>query len=176
MDSLFHEIDNSLKKHNISMILIGGHAMQAYGIVRQTLDVDLLAMDKDVPKIKDIMKLNGYNLLGETENFLRFHNPESTMMDIDILLVDPSTFEMLYDSGSSFDANFGKWRIPSPAHFIALKIHAVKNNPHRETRDVADIVDILRKTGSEISTENLRRICEKYGPEGIYEKIRKFVS
>jgi hypothetical protein len=173
MDRLYPEINGALTEQGIRLILIGGYAMQAYGIVRQTLDMDWLAKDEDVAGIKDIMKKNGYNLLGETDNFMRFRNPESGVMDIDILIVDPGTFEMLYDSGSTFDTNFGKWRIPSPAHFIALKLHAVKNNPHRETRDIADIVDVLRKKGKEISSEDLRRLCDKYGPEGIHEKIRR---
>jgi hypothetical protein len=176
MDSTFPELYNSLTKHDIRMMLIGGHAMQSYGVVRQTLDVDLLAMDEDVPKIREIMKNNGCVLLAETENFLRFHHQESGMMDIDVLLVDCPTFGALYDSGSTCDTFFGKWRIPSPAHFIALKLHAVKNNPLRETRDVADIVDILRKSGNSISQEELKLLCEKYGPEGIHEKIRRHLS
>jgi hypothetical protein len=176
MDSSFSELYKSLSEHNIKALLIGGHAMQAYGVVRQTLDIDWMAKDDDVPKIKEIMKNSGCVLLAETENFLRFHHQESGMMDIDILLVDCATFGALYDSGCNVDTPFGKWRIPSPSHFIALKLHAVKNNPLRETRDVADIVDILRKTGSSISQDDLKLLCEKYGPEGIYETIRRHLS
>ncbi len=176
MDPLFPEIYHSLVAHNIRTMLIGGHAMQAYGIVRQTLDIDWMAKDADVPKIREIMKCLGYDLLKETENFLRFHHQKTGMIDIDVLLVDARTFEMLYDSGCICDTPFGKWRIPSPAHFIALKLHAVKNNPLRETRDIADIVDILRKTGSRVSQDDLKLLCEKYGPEGIYEKIRRHLS
>lgn len=173
MDYLYPEIYDDLTEHGIRLMLVGGHAMQAYGIVRQTLDIDWMAKDEDVPKIREVMKNNGCVLLAETENFLRYHNPETGVMDIDVLIVDPETFKILYNSGSTFDTTFGKWRIPSPAHFIALKLHAIKNDSKREIRDIADIVYVLRKKGSEISTENLRQLCDKYGPEGIYEKIRR---
>lgn len=176
MDSSFPDLYKSLAEHNIKTLLIGGHAMQAYGVVRQTLDMDWLAMDEDVPKIKDVMKYNDYDLLAETDNFLRFRHQESGMLDIDVLIVDRKTFEMLYNSGSTLETPLGKWRIPSPAHFISLKLHAVKNNPLRETRDVADIVDILRMVGSGISQDDLRQLCEKYGPGGIYDRIRRHLS
>lgn len=175
MKKVFEKLHKSLVRRQLKVILIGGHALQGYGIVRQTLDIDWLIQENDIPEIKEMMRENGYRLIAETENFLRFHHGEGNILDIDMLVVNQDTFANLHDEGHSIKIAADTWRIPSPAHLIALKMHATKNNPKRQNRDVPDIVEIIRKTGDQVSDEELKRLCQKYGSEDIFRKIRSFL-
>ena len=174
MQQNFERLARQFKKENLNVLLIGGYALQAFGIFRHTIDVDLLLPDADVPVLKNIMKKEDFGLIAETKNFLRFHREQSPARDIDILLVGKRTFDNLYDSSVSLHIMGGDWKVPQPAHFIALKLHAIKNNPRRESRDIADIVEIMEKT-KKVPREKLRTICDKYGPEGVFQRIERYL-
>ena len=176
MKKVFEKLHKGLVRRQLKVILIGGHALQGYGIVRQTIDIDWLIKENDIPEIKEMMRENGYRLIAETENFLRFHHGEEDILDIDMLVVNDDTFASIHDEGHSIKIADETWPIPSPAHLIALKIHAMKNNPKRQNRDIPDIVEIIRKTGDQVSDEELRRLCQKYGAEDIYQKIKGFLK
>jgi len=173
MDALLDDLAKAIVVRNLHVLLIGGHALQAYGIVRQTLDIDWITPDEDRDALKEMMIEKDFTLLAQTENFLRFHHQKTGVMDIDVLLVDRKTFQVMYDAGTDYKHGTLQWRIPSPGHLIALKLHAIKNNPRREARDVADILDLIRSSENKVSLEDLCQLCRKYGPEGIYQRIEK---
>ena len=173
MAAFLDDLSEALARPNLHVLLIGGHALQAYGITRQTLDIDWITSDEDIAVIRKIMIEKGFGILAQTENFLRFHHQKTGVMDIDVLLVDRKTLQIMYDAGTDYRYGNMQWRIPSPLHLIALKLHAIKNNPRRESRDVADILDLIRLTENKISVEDLHQLCRKYGPEGIYQRIEK---
>ena len=91
------------------LLLIGGYALQAYGVVRQTMDVDVLVSKTDL-----------------------------------------SVFEKA---------------------LVALKLHAMHNNPRREVRDLPDIIALLQANPDAVGETELRDLCYRYGPEGIWERI-----
>ena len=65
-----------------------------------------------------------------------------------------------------------KFRVPSLNHLIALKLHALKNNlPHRELRDLRDIIELVKQHKIDVKTESFRNLCQKYGTEEVYKKI-----
>ena len=172
MAGLFDTLGERLSQGNIGFLLIGGRALQAYGIVRQTLDVDWLATDGDIGKIKEIMRGEGYRVVSETASFLRFRHKATGVIDVDVLLVDAATFGAIDKEARATGDRSRLWRVPCPAHLVALKLHAIKNDASRESRDAADIIELIRVTGGQVSDETLRGLCERYGPDGIYERIQ----
>ena len=65
-----------------------------------------------------------------------------------------------------------KFTVPSLHHLIALKLHAIKNNPKiRLTRDLPDIVNLIRINELNVKNEKFKELCLKYGTEDIYHKI-----
>ncbi len=66
-------------------------------------------------------------------------------------------------------------RVPSLIHLIALKLHAVKNNPERENRDIGDIVELLKANPGKLPLTDLKSVCAGYGPESIFTKIERYV-
>lgn len=58
MKTALDVLSRAIKAKPIRLLVIGGHAMQIYGVIRQTLDVDCLVTDKDLPDILELFKRN----------------------------------------------------------------------------------------------------------------------
>ncbi len=153
-------------------LLIGGLALQQYAVVRQTLDVDCLICDADRDKIVEAFKTEGFAVTAETESFVRLHHESVYMMDLDLLLVDAETLSEMLRESLPVTIGSRDLRVPCLAHVIALKLHAVRNDPKRELRDLSDIVELLRANPDAVTSEELERLSGKYGPDGAVDKIR----
>ncbi len=156
----------------LTLLLIGAHALQELGVARQTFDLDLLIAETDKDALATLIESEGYGSVAETENFQRFSHPAAERMDVDVLFVDPSTFEKLDADSAPAKVGASALRIPSPAHFIALKLHAIRNDPKREARDLGDITELLRARSEALAPEELEEICRAHGPQGVYSKLK----
>jgi len=62
--------------------------------------------------------------------------------------------------------------VVSPEHLAALKIFAMKNNPDRSLRDMADIEYLLGLSGTDV--EMVKGYFERYGQlERFYEITKR---
>ena len=57
-------------------------------------------------------------------------------------------------------------------HLIALKLHAIRNNPAREAGDLGDIARLLRANPGALSARELAALCTQVGPSGIETKLQ----
>jgi hypothetical protein len=166
---------DGLTGRGLSALLIGGNALPAYGIVRQTLDVDCLMVDADTEALAQVMEPNGYAEKDRTENFVRYSHSSPSLMDLDVVLVDRSTFQKMFRASNVYRIGDRDVRVPSMAHLIALKLHAMRNKPEREKKDMRDILDLLEKNRHIVSVRELRALCRQYGPEDIEVKLGDFL-
>ena len=157
------------------LLIIGGHAMQVYGVIRQTLDVDCLVTDKDLPALRELLTNAGYREVSGTDNFVRFRHKSPYLMDMDVLLVDASTFDHLHQNSREYSIDAPGLRMPALQHLIALKLHALKNAPARETKDLPDILELLKRNPSVLSEKEFACLCERFGPAGIMKKIKQWL-
>ncbi len=155
--------------------MIGGFALPVYGLARQTNDVDCLVTQTDEPGLAGILADLGCEAIQRTSAFVRYRHPDLVLMDVDIMLVDRETFEKMYQKSGVHQVGETEWRIPSVAHLIALKLHAIKNHPQREPKDLADIVALLTENTGIVTGEELRQLCERYGPAGMYRKLEDYL-
>ena len=65
---------------------------------------------------------------------------------------------------------------PALSHLIALKLHAIRNNPAREPGDLGDIARLLLANPNTLSTDQLRALCTQFGPPGIAAKLQALSS
>jgi len=57
-----------------------------------------------------------------------------------------------------------------PEHLIALKIFAMKNDPDRSFREMADIQQLMNHTSQSLDIDEVKGYFEKYGQlEKFYE-------
>jgi len=170
---LLDTLDRKAEEYGVQFIVIGGHAVNAYGERRQTGDLDILVREGDQKTWETLLTSMRYALFHCHKAFLQFSPPESEVWPIDAMLVDDRTFDGLL--AESREVNFGgdrNVRVPSIEHLIALKLNVLKQvGKERELKDLADIVALVRIGGLNVKDEKFRLLCKKYGTLPIYEKI-----
>lgn len=171
MKSSLDNIAEAAQRLDGRLLLVGGYALQAYHVVRQTMDVDVLVSQADSSALAEALAAIGYHATAQTEVFTRFRGPTIYQADIDVLAVDSATFSRLAADAGSLNLRPNQFAVPALAHLVALKLHAVRNNPRREARDLADIVALLQANPDAVPDTDLRDLCRRYGPEGIWERL-----
>lgn len=152
-------------------LLIGGRGLEAHGYVRNTRDLDLLVpLDLSI-RMTETLRGFGYARTAETAIFSRWISPDPSHEDLDLLYVDPDTFRKLDADAVTFVVGETEVRVPSVGGMVALKLHAMRNNPGRIPRDTLDIQALLRLRPTELDLVSLRELCERYGPSGIFDSI-----
>lgn len=154
-------------------LLIGGLALPAYGVVRQTLDVDCVAAADAAPKLHRVLIAAGYEEAGSSETVARYRHASPMLLDVDLMLVDRETYDKLLRDSRAWPPEQNRWRVPSLPHLAALKLHAIKNNPDRRGKDVGDIADLVRRHPKALARDEMRELCERFGPANIFEEIEK---
>ena len=162
-----------LELRGIRFLLIGGRGLEAHGYVRNTRDVDLLISLAERDEIGKGLCDFGYVLRVETSIFSRWRCPDPEVEDIDLLYVDPGTFAKLDADAVEMDLGNLVVRVPSVAGMVSLKLHAMRNNPERRPRDSSDIQAILLLHPQALGLEELRGLCERYGPPSIYDELKR---
>jgi hypothetical protein len=171
MKTVLEILATDFPKQDVRVLLIGGWALQAYGVVRQTVDVDCLIAETSIDKAERILLQCGYKEKARTENFARYSHPALYLMDVDVLFVDAQTFEKMLSESRVYAMDSGDVRVPCLAHLVALKLHAIKNNPGRQVRDMGDIVEMIRANPEEFKPGELEELCRRYGPENLYSAL-----
>ena len=157
------------------ILIVGGHALTAHGVMRQTIDVDCLVAAEDHAALAEVLTRSGYHVCGQSENFARYAAKTADLPEVDVLLVDVATFQELQRNSVPLRRGPHEFRVPGVAQLIALKMHAIRNEPRREARDLGDIAELLRLNPGAIDAKRLREISEKFGPPGMTEKLQDFV-
>ena len=95
-------------------------------------------------------------------------------MDLDFMFVDKETMEKIIKDGKETSIAKQKFIVPSLFHLIALKLHSIKSNPSlRKTRDLPDIIELVKVNKIDVKKKDFRKICLMYGTEELYSEILK---
>jgi hypothetical protein len=156
----------------LKFLLAGGHAVNYYGISRQTGDIDLIA-NKDAKK--DWLELLGkldYTSFQDDDRFSRFKSNYIAAWPIDLMYVDTKTFETLLTNSKEGDLGVVKARFVSAKHLATLKIHALKHyQPHREPKDYGDLLALLETNQTGFTEDELKAVCLRYANLELYDRI-----
>ena len=101
----------------------------------------------------------------------RWRAADPAIEDLDLIYVDPATFDKLNRDAVTISYDELSIRVPSITGMIALKLHAMRNQPDRTIRDTQDIQAMLHLHPQAVALDDLRALCERYGPLGIFDKI-----
>ena len=157
------------------ILLIGGYALQAYGVSRQTMDVDVLVSEAYAGAVDTALQRAGYSQLVRSEIFVRYRHPSMAVEDVDVLYVNDDTAKRMSERATPWVSGEATYLVPALSHLVAMKLHAIRSNPQREPRDFADIVELVRANPGDLGQDELHALCEKYGPEGVWEKFEEIL-
>lgn len=161
------------ESRDMPFLLIGGHAINAYGFSRNTGDLDLLicrdAKDDWTQLLERLQYEGGQN----DSRFARFRPKNLDNWPIDLMLVDSETFQKMLTESTEQEFAGIQIKVISPEHLVILKIHALKHfQEHRFTKDYNDLINILRSKLVDLSLEEIQKICQRYATEELFLKIR----
>jgi predicted nucleotidyltransferase len=161
----------------LKYLVIGGHAVNAYGIPRTTIDVDFLVQREERDRWMVLLNREGFSLAHDGGNFLQFSPPYGTEWNLDLMLVNDSTFTKLQTAAKQVHMLGIATFVPSVEHLISLKLHALRfGPPHRYDKDLVDVLTLIRATEIDVHAESFKEIIEQFGTPEIYERILKATS
>lgn len=161
----------------MAFLLIGGHAVNAYGVQRQTGDIDLIVKSSQRKAWEDLFLKIRYQSDQCDNRFIRYRPDTIAAWPIDLMLVDDETFGKLYSDANLVDLGVVTVRVVSPQHLVTLKLHALKvYQEHRYAKDYNDVIQLLRHACPQLRNETLRELCVRYADAALYEKLSRDLS
>ena len=175
-EELFKKLSTEFETAKIPFLLIGGYALNAYGYSRATRDVDFMMISSDFDKAKQIVQRCGYRQYVHKDLCARFVDHEKQWPPLDLVFVEKETFQNIIKEAKNVEIMGRKLLVPSAEHLIALKLHAIKNDPQREAKDLSDIFEIIKATGLDVSSPKFKDFCLKFGNAALYERIQRWAG
>ena len=166
----FQLLIDFFERERIDYALIGAFALKAYGYTRATQDVDFIARQKDQKKIIANLESLGFETFYSSTGYSNHLHPLSGLGRIDFVYVKGDTAESIFKEAVRI-LLFDNLTVPvvRPEHIVALKVFAMKNDPDRALREMADIKELLSLP--EINLQEVREYFEKYGQMERYYDI-----
>lgn len=166
----FQLLIDFFERERIDYALIGAFALKAYGYTRATQDVDFIVRQKDRKKIIANLESLGFETLYSSTGYSNHLHPLSGLGRIDFVYVKGDTAESIFKEAVRillFD-NLTVL-VVRPEHIVALKVFAMKNDPDRALREMADIKELLSLP--EINLQEVQKYFKKYGQMERYYDI-----
>jgi hypothetical protein len=126
----FRAIIDVLEKEKFDYAICGGMAMAIHGFLRATIDIDVVLLNQDIPKLKIILRDKGYLLesnpmqLGNGDTIIhRITKVDKSSEDylmLDILEVTEALQEV-WQNRKRIDWNFGSISVVNKAGLIFMK-------------------------------------------------------
>ena len=170
--SIFNFVASLFKRYRIRGVLVGGYALIANNVQRMTFDIDFLVTSGDYDKIEHEFLNAGYSLFNRQTAFVQLKSSVHGLRDIDFLLADRHTIDIIIQHGKSVSIAGEEFPVPSPLHLIQMKLHSIAGNSKREMKDLPDIVQLMKANMIHPSDARIRELFDKYKLAGIYTRIK----
>jgi hypothetical protein len=160
------------EREKVSFALAGAFALHAYGLSRATVDLDFIVETSARERLVPFLESLGYETLHASAGYSNHLHPDSHFGRVDFIYVAGETARRVFaEPGASL--RFGKHElsVPRAEHLVAMKVHAMKNDPARSLQEMADIRFLLGLPG--IDTAAVAGYFEKAGLLEKYDEIKR---
>ena len=157
----------------VRVLIIGGNALIAYGSERLTQDCDCAVIALEERDFATELGKLGYVLDDRLGSFSRYVHLSRRRPVVDLMLLDAQTFEKLWLESREVELDGQSLRAPKPLHLVALKLHALKENPERMGKDWEDIKYLLETARGEWTREELAELAARYASEEILALLKQ---
>ena len=163
---------NFFNTYHMDHALIGGFALKAYGYLRATQDVDFIVRQADQSKIIKFLESLGFETLYRSTGYSNHRHALTGLGQIDFVYITGETATTIFSQSQRISIlKDVELPVVRPIHLVALKIFAMKNDPHRRLREMADIEFLM--TLPEIEDEEIKACFEKHGLLRDFKEIIK---
>lgn len=165
---------DGFERKGIQHALIGGFAMGALGVPRATEDIDFMVHRSDLLKLDELMSGLGYRKFFGTENATQYEHPDAAWGGVDFIhafreislgMLGRARMSPIFSGRRSI-------KVLEPEDVIGLKVQALANNPKRETRELADIEDLLRAHRNQLDWKRLEEYFALFDRSSLLKSLR----
>jgi len=161
---------DAIKKSNVHCLMIGGLAMNQYGFVRATSDVDFMMVGDDLPVMRTCMMETGFQNIVVRDNVVFFRRPGINVR-VDFLQIDRDTMNKLWVRSQEARVGDHIVHIPAPFDMIAMKLFALKQDwPRRMVKDVPDILFLIKTRNMNLDRD-IKPLAQEFADDAIYGRI-----
>jgi len=152
--------------------IIGGHAVNHYGVIRATQDIDFMIASPQADAVRQIMRDAGFTNIAMHETVMFFSRPDSPLR-VDFLKIAPDTMQKLMANAVKTQyAGSQAVTVPRLHDLLAMKLFALNTGgPKRRDKDFGDIVNLVIENGVEVDGE-LKALCQEFGTDALYTDLR----
>jgi hypothetical protein len=169
------EIARFLEAERARFGLAGAFALQAHGLQRATSDLDLVVEARAQPALLTFLDTLGYERLHVSEGYSNHLHPDPVWGRIDFIYLDARTSDLLFARAISSQILAGvEMLAPSPEHLAAMKVHAMKSDPTRTLKEMADIQFLLGLPG--VDEAEVRRYFDEEGLSERFDEIKALAN
>jgi hypothetical protein len=149
--------------------VVGAVSLHAYGSTRQTNDLDLLTIADARNELVPFLESRGYETLHVSEGYSNHLHPDPALGRVDVVYVDATTCERIFAAARPARIAGVSALVPKPEHLAAMKVHALKNDPSRRFRDLADVQFLAGLPG--VDREEIRGYFERAGMKESWDEL-----
>lgn len=170
-DLIFDVVSRRLPEAGVDAVMIGGHAVNHYGVSRATQDIDFMIVAADEGTARRVMQEAGFTNISAHETVLFFNRPGSPLR-VDFLKVDRETMDSLLANAKEVDYFQGhRVRVPQLNDLLGMKLFALfHGGAKREDKDFWDIVNLVIENHVNVGTD-LQELCRRFATDAIYSRL-----
>lgn len=163
---------DQLERESARWAVVGAFGLQAHGIVRATLDLDIVVADGARRELVRYLEGLGYETLHASEGYSNHLHPDPALGRVDVIYVGGDTAGRLFDGCQPRPGPGGRTvPVPRPEHLAAMKVHAMRQDPTRMLQDLADVQELLGLPG--VDEAEIRGYFERAGLGERFDAIRR---
>ncbi|MDA0577469.1 MAG: hypothetical protein O3B24_05160 [Verrucomicrobia bacterium] len=177
-DSFFAKFSEDARSAGLPFVIVGGHAVNAYGYQRTTLDADFLIPETTLAAWRTFWESRGYACVHTSNAFCQFRSSDGAeRFPVDLMLVDDATFATMHARHQDRDVGGTQLAVPDPLDLIALKLHALRSAARaRDGRDILDVLGLVRGCRIDTKSVEFNQLLDRYADEATRQKIRRALS
>ena len=177
---VFEKVISSFEKEKLQYGLIGGFALGVMGILRSTMDIDILLLVDNLDKADRILTDSMYTCVHRTPNLSQYTSQIKALGSIDILHASKTISKEMLSRVERFRV-FNTYMIPvlSPEDIIGLKVQAIANDAQREATDIFDmrlLLDYQRQRKRPIDWELLDEYFSLFNKHALLAELKRDFS
>ena len=170
-EAVLNELTAFFERQGCRFAIVGAFGLHAYGLSRATGDLDFIVDFACQDDLISFLEGLGYQTIYKSSGYSNHVHSLFEMGRLDFIYVEGNTADLLFSEIEyKFSIGNRKMPVPRPEHLIALKVLAIKNNPRRTFREMADIQFLMELPGID---ENLvKKYFEKRNLLDLYYDIK----
>ena len=159
---MFKLMADYFRENEIDYALIGAFALSAYGYMRATGDIDFIVRRENQNELIAYLESLGFETIHRSTGYSNHAHKLSGLGQIDFVYVTGQTAAAVFGEARKMPV-LGDLNMPvaKPEHLVALKVFAIKNDPSRRLREMADIEYLLHLP--DVRMVDIRKYFDKYG-------------